>query len=729
PDSAAPSTLTPSGSGLVAADSVTVLDSSALEVRRITGLDTVAEALPEISYTPALNSLTTLSLYMRGAGPAAPGQITLDGAVGVYQDGFYIPRAQANTFDLLDLDRVDVLAGPQGATYGRDTTGGVINLVSKAPSGTLGFSQDVDFGNRNSYRVLSSFDAPGWRGLAAKVILLASGVDGYVNNEYVNSHDYGTEKQRAARLQLRWNGPADLRADYFIERSGLDSTPEYLSNPTQNGEELYIGYTYYADPTGPMHTTYRPVFLPLSTANHTMQGLTLTWSAWSALTIHSRTGYRTLDADEQMDTAEFYGEPFGSVDQYQQHQFSQDLQLSGNFFGHQLDYVAGGSYFREKGHHSADAILLTAGESELRAVSAESRSQSVYARLHWQPELLGRRVEVSVAGRYTRDSKDAERSVLLNGTDALETGVRSHLSYGRSTPEFDLVYHLAGDVSAYAKVATGYQAGGALESATIGEFATLPFRPESDTTYEVGLRSAFLDRRLRLDVAAFDSHRKDAQYTIPVDLIDQDAYDFQRVTVKGASLDVRITPIRDLTLSASAVYLDWRINRADVIADTVLDSSSQSGSPYGVGQNISEVFALPYTPKYSGSLAGDYALWHTYGSDLLLHLDYVYRARMFADAAAGPAVPGAKFDTQPAYGLLSGRVTLARETDWAHRVKFSLWARNLLDRKYYQPASPIGAGLSGFDTSGSVATPSGYTARAGAWAEPRTYGIAIRYEY
>lgn len=113
---------------------------------------------------------------------------------------------------------------------------------------------------------------------------------------------------------------------------------------------------------------------------------------------------------------------------------------------------------------------------------------------------------------------------------------------------------------------------------------------------------------------------------------------------------------------------------------------------------------------------------------MLVHFDYVYRARLFAEGGAGPGVPGNQFDTQPAYGLLNGRVSLSQETDWAHRVKFSVWGRNLLNRKYYQPAVGVGAGLSNLETSNG-ATPSGYVARAGAWAEPRTYGLAIRYEY
>ena len=708
--------------------SVVVLSASDLEARGIVALDGIAAAVPGISYTPALNSLSTLSLYMRGEGPTSPGQITLDGAVGVYQDGFYVSRLQANTFDLLDLERVEILAGPQGAAYGRDTTGGVINLISQAPAGQLRFDQDVDFGNRNSYRLLSSLDTPSWNNLSAKVTLLASGIDGYVSNKDADYQSYGAEKQRAARLQLRWDALSSLRADYFLERSSLDSTPEYDSNPTENGEVLYFPYAYYADPNGPMRSTYRPVALSLSTSNHTAQGLTLAWHPWQALTVESRTGYRTMNADEQQDYAELFVDPIATGDFYQQHQLSQDLHFSGELFDRQLGYVAGASYFREKGSHTQDFILPTEDEAQLATVLAQSRSQAVYAQMRLQPDFLfGRRVELTAAGRYTKDSKDATRSIFLNSA-AEEEGVHNHLSYNRATPALSATYHWSDGISTYVKGSTAYEAGGALETAPLGQFGTTRFRPESSTTYEVGFKSAFLQDRLSADVALFDSRRKDVQYALPVnDLTEAQVFDFQHVTVQGASFDVRAVPLRDLTLSASADYLHWKIDWASATVGTIFDPANEEGSPYAVGQNIHRLFALPYTPKYAASVASDYTVLHLYQQDVLLHLDYVYRAEMSSTAGAGPGVPGNWFATQPAYGLLNGRITLSQETDWAHRVKFSLWGRNILNRKYYQPAPGAGLGLTSFNTADTA--PAGYTARAGAWAEPRTYGLAIRYEY
>ena len=706
------------------ANFVTVLGTTDLEQRGITAVDGIAAALPGISSTPALNSLSTLSLYMRGEGPAAPGQITLDSPVALYQDGFYISRLQANTFDLLDLERVEVLAGPQGALYGRDSAGGVINLISQAPSGKLRFDQQVDFGNRNSYRVSSSLDAPRWNGLSAKVTGVVSGIDGYVKNQVANEHDYGEEKQRAARLQLLWDGLDDLRAAYFVERSGLDSTPEYDQNPSLalNGQVIYFPYAYFADPRGPMRSTYRPLALFLSTSNHTAQGLTLTWDVLPALRVQSLTGYRSMTSNEQQDYAEFLGYSEESVDSYRQHQFSQELRFSGEPFDRQLGYTAGASYFREVGTHANGVNLYGAGETGDTDIAAKTLSRAVYAQLRWQPAFSARRLELAAAGRYTKDSKDAVRTVLT-----LENDKRNQLSYDRTNPEFSIAWHWREGISTYAKVATGYVAGGALESAQLGDFSSSFLRPESSTTYEVGLRSAGLNDRLHANVALFDSRRRNVQYVLPIDIVDAIAFEFQRVTVKGASLDLEFAPLRDLTLSARADYLHSTIDRADALAGTIFDPTTAKGSPYSVGENVRDVFALPYTPKYSASLAGDYTVLHLYRRDLMLHLDYVYRDRMFAEAGAGPAVSGAHFDTQPPYGLLSGRLTLSEETDWSHRLKFSLWGRNLLNRKYYQPAVGIGSGVEAL--SAGNAGLAGYTSRAGAWAEPLTYGLNLTYEY
>ena len=209
---------------------------------------------------------------------------------------------------------------------------------------------------------------------------------------------------------------------------------------------------------------------------------------------------------------------------------------------------------------------------------------------------------------------------------------------------------------------------------TSGDFGSNTFRPETSTTYELGLQAALGDG-WHADVAVFDSRRKNVQYAVPVGLLTDDALELQRVKVEGASFELRAAPLQDLALSASATYLHWNIDRADAAAGTVFDPSIQSGSPYSVGENIHNLFALPYTPKYSAAVAGDYAFLHLDRRDVALHLDYVYRSAMFVNGGAGSAVPESQFDRQTAYGLLNGRLTVSQESDWSHRLKFSLWGR------------------------------------------------------
>ena len=707
--------------------SATVFQQADLESRRITTLADIAAGVPELASTPALDSLSTLSLYMRGEGPTMADDATLDGAVGIYEDGFYISRLQASTFDLLDLKRVEVLAGPQGATYGRDTTGGVINLISQAPTGKLDFDESVDFGNRNSYRILSSIDTPRWYGLSAKVTGVVSGIDGYVKNAIATQHSYGEDEQRAARLQLLWDALTGLTARYFIERSGLDSTPEYDTNPAENGQVLFSGYTYYANPRGPSTTTYRPVALSLSTSNHTAQGLTLRWELLPALTVESLTGYRTLSVAQDQDYAEFFGHSEVTLDSYQEHQFSQDLHFGGDLFDQQLSYRVGATYLREINRHDNDFVFYENDQADLRLVSAATHSQAIFAQLHWRPGLLNRRLELAVAGRRTKESKDAERTIVYNDSELLEDGGLSHISYNRTNPEGTVTWHWSDSFSTYAKVATAFESGGALETAPPGDFQQNTYKPESSTTYELGLRSELLDHRLSADLAVFDSRRKDVQAVLPVEYDVDQMFDFQSVTVRGGSFAVRATPVQDLSVTAGGTWLNWTIDKALATAGTVFDPAATSVDLHYVGENVGRVFCLPYTPRYSASLAGDYTFLHLDRRDVMLHLDYVYRARMFTSAGSGPAVPGSQFDTQPAYGLLNGRLTLSQETDWSHRLKFSFWGRNLLNRKYYQPAVGVGGGIEGYDTNSTNF--GGYTSRAGAWAEPLTYGINATYQY
>ena len=221
---------------------ITALSDEQLELRGITDFGAVAAATPSMSLTPYPSSTNTLILYMRGQGVADSMQITSDGSVALYQDGFYISRPQLSTFDLADIDRVEVLRGPQGTLYGRNTTGGAVNLISKRPSGELDFKQELSMGDREYFRTLTALDLPTWHGLSTKFTYLYSRKDGVVDNLNEFSRDYQEEHQRAGRVALAWDGGGAFTADYFFEIGKIESTPIYYQVPALERDLAIPGY-------------------------------------------------------------------------------------------------------------------------------------------------------------------------------------------------------------------------------------------------------------------------------------------------------------------------------------------------------------------------------------------------------------------------------------------------------------------------------------------------------
>ncbi|MDY0006395.1 MAG: TonB-dependent receptor plug domain-containing protein, partial [Spongiibacteraceae bacterium] len=274
---------------------ISALTSSDMEKRGIFDYTSIVKSMPTLSQTPYPSS-DLLILYMRGQGVSDSMQVTSDGSVGLYIDGHYISRPQAALFDLADLERVEVLRGPQGTLYGRNTTGGAVNLITAKPTGEFGFKQTLSFGSRDYFRSLTTVDLPKVGDLAAKVSVLKRSQDGYVSNKGGVSNDYGLNEQLAGRLALRWDASDTFSADYFLETGALESTPIYYQG-SADASTAFSGYPGYPGAADPVGTTHRRIDLMRSESEFEGHGLTLTWQASDALTIKSLTGYRELNFD------------------------------------------------------------------------------------------------------------------------------------------------------------------------------------------------------------------------------------------------------------------------------------------------------------------------------------------------------------------------------------------------------------------------------------------------
>lgn len=701
----------------------------------ITSFEGIATTSANINFTPYSGSSNMLVLYMRGQGVIDPGQITTDGSIGLYKDGFYIARPQATTFAFGDTERVEVLRGPQGTLYGRNTTGGAINLITKRPSGEFGFRQELTYGSRDMFRSLSVVDLPSYGNVAAKLSFVKTSIDGYVKNTG-NSHDFSEEAQQAGRVDLRWTASDSVVVDYFFEKGELDSTPVYYENPSFRG--LTINGVLYPGSTRPPKYTYTDIDLPESTSDSEMHGLTVSWDVNDALTIRSLTGYRALNWDAYQNYADaFAAAPlfpvrFETVDLVGEHQLSQELQFVGSP-NERIRYVGGLYYFEESARHFQNILLPGFGVSTIRSVTAESESKAIFGQATWVAPILNDKLEITVGGRYTEDDRSASRFFSVNGAvfeNGALTGATNEQNLSRFTPAVTAAFQWTDDISTYAKYSTGYKAGGSSETGPLGSF-NLTYNPEEVTSYELGLKSYWLDRRVRLNIAAYMSELEDVQLSLPVDPADLSViqgFNAGKSTADGVELELLYAPTKDLTFNLAYAYLDAEVDEFNALAGTTFDPALNPASPYVVGENAAGAIRMPYAAKDTISAGADWTFATFSKGSLSAHADYRYQSRTYLSSFAGPDVPNSIFFSVPSYGVLNGRLTLEMDLPRGDRARVSLWGRNLTQKEY--PAHVIASGGNALPIqSGPVFTPGGFTSQAIAFAEPRRFGIDFVYEY
>ena len=695
---------------------ITALSADALDNAGATNFSGVVNMTPTLNSVPYVTNSDTLVLTMRGQGEADADKITKDGSVGIYVDGFHRSRAQGALFDLADVERVEVLRGPQGTLYGRNTTGGAVNIISKKPSGELGGKAQLTYGNRDYVRLLTSLDLPAWNNLSAKFSFLYSEKDGYVKN-IGPSNDYGELGNLAGRVALRWDAGTGFVADYQFDKGRTRSTPPYYVNPSLVG----VVPDYSDDP----YQTYRPVDLPVSKTDYDNHGLTLSWDASDLVTLKSLTGYRELKAHSFTDLTVALGLPTFpyNIDQERRlknREFTQEFQLVGHSGDGRLEYTIGLFYLDERGSNALfQNLTLPFGMGTVvtdRRVRATSESKAAFAQLTWTPPVLDDRLELTFGGRYTDDKKTAARSIVVNGF-AAETDIRNRQTFNRFNPAFTANMKWTQDLTTYAKFSTGYRAGGSSEGG--GDF-TLTYGPEKITSYEVGLKSQWLDSHLLFNLAAYHNKIKGLQIDIPVDAFDPSIVDTQNIgsgTIQGLEVELIARPVRDVSLTASYALVDTKVDTLLVPIGSAFDPAVNPGSPFAVGQNIADRFVIPFASRNTLTLSGDATFLRVGDNSFSAHADFRYQSGFYGAAGAGPAVPGREFYHAPSRETVNGRITWARALEGGSEMRVSLWGQNIFDTRNKQFIIAQGDTINGF------------VSQAAPYSEPATYGVELGFKF
>lgn len=684
-----------------ASNAISVLGNQQLEFQGISGFDDLGRgAIPYLRVKPLGNSPSNLVVVMRGNGPFDASEITREASVAVYQDGVYLGRSQGLGLEFTDPERLEVLRGPQGTLFGRNAIGGAVNVISKKPSGQLGFEQTLGIGSYNEFRSATHISLPNYKGLKTKLDYLQTERDGWVNNTAPGEEDYNAYDKEGVKFTLNWALNDRITMDYSFDRSDVDSAQIY--------------YQFYQDNIGVfgeerkrLSNTRMPV-VPLDPTSsvHSGHSVNLTWVHSDSLTIKSVSAYRKLKENANNNYAGvLYFNGLNDASWMEQKQYSQELQLVGTH--ENIDWIAGLYYLNEDGDKTLqDSFTLDIfgdfGEPLSPIIPAttfdalgsganlppnivhnQTKSQALYSQFTWSPEALEDKLLITVGGRYTDDERDATR--ILNGTQKSKQDI-SHMDY-----LITVDYHWTEHISTYVKWTTGYKAGGVNTRST----SFTPFVEEEAKSLELGLKSEFWNRRLRLNTALFTTDYEDMQ----LDFVDDDIVNItetinaqETVKVSGLEFDLHVIPVEGLLLGISYSYLD--------------DDMPLQPNPLADGEL--QGFHLPLTPRHAGALTADYQFSAWDIGTLTVHVDLTSTDH-YAHTPTGK-------QRTDAYTLLNARLTLAdiklRSSKGAFKV--SLWGQNLTDEEYIVSAFPVG------DPIVSVGQ---------AFGTPRTTGVDVTYQF
>ncbi|MDX3886068.1 MAG: TonB-dependent receptor [Sphingomonas sp.] len=668
-----------------------------LNVDRFTDIGFTVPAL-RLSQHPTTPFSTRL--FIRGIGNN-DAQVTQDPAVGVYVDGVYIARSTGLAFDFGDAERVEVLRGPQGTLYGRNTTGGAINIVTRRPSGELKATAEFGYGTKDYIRALGRIDLPEFGGIATSITALYAERDGLVKNVGAG-RDFGENDRWGVRFVAAADLSDNVDAFFAYDHSLEHNTPFYYQ-----AEDVAAGPPFYYDsfiPVATKRVKRATLAAPVEQSRLRTDGFafTLTWKPSDGLTVKSITGYRDFNASVY---ADFSGNPVATLfrtnrQDTDHHQFSQELQLLGTAFGDRLEYILGGYVFSEQADQTED---YDAGAFVIsnRYIYARNRAQALFANATWA---FDDRLKLTVGGRYSWDQRRATKDNVDFTLPDPDTGVppfafigQGDRHFSKFNPSANISWQPIDDLNLYAKIVTGYRAGGfGTGAATKADFER-GFDEENLTSYEAGIKWQGWDRRLQFNSAFFYSRYKDILIDLAVLGAPQFVASFNagRARIYGMEADISLLPMESLRLDLSYAYLNAKYTE-------VIDPQT--------GADVTDLFKFPNAPKNSFSITADQRLAYV-GGDAPLHLilNYAWQDKVVTTA---PYIerPGARIG---AYGLLNARLEVKRLPLGSANVDLALWGRNLTDKAYV------------IDAVGSFP----WSTNMKAYGEPLTAGVEARLHF
>lgn len=636
---------------------ITAFTASDLESKGIDDISQIASLTPNLTFdtTAALSGSSSAAVvFLRGVGSQSF-QITDDPGVGTYVDGVYVSTSIGGVLDVIDIERIEVLRGPQGTLFGRNTIGGAVNITSTKPSAEGGSSFTATVGNFNRINIRGTTDVTLNDNLLLKISGGSKQADGFIEHLITptsfpssnstddrqrsrSGEDLGDDNEAAARLSLLYTPSDDLEIYLTADASRVRETsaPSSLVGTVQEGSLVGLFYNNSTFPGVPSvaeqlsgqipgfdgAVLFNDQFVADDPSRQTFAtgpngtsidvygaSATIEYNINDNLEFKSVTSYRNTEALFNRDAD---GSPLtvthGSND-FDHEQFSQEFQLVGTAFENNLDWIFGVYYFREEATDFFRAPITFPFGTGILNSEVENESIAAFGQFTYR---FSDQFAVTAGLRWTEDDKELLpdfRTELGTGVDFLPftnniNGVRQPnvpfevvaKSFSEVTPRISIEYNVSDSLLTYASYSEGFKSGGFNGRQPFPRPAgVIQFDPETLQTFEIGTKWQSSNNRYRVNAAAFTTEYEDIQLTV-FEGIAPGTQNGGDADIDGLEIEVAgiVTDSLDFRLAAS--YLDGEYT------SLIEDPTNNNATPFPITNE------LVNSPEFSGSIGVDYTL-------------------------------------------------------------------------------------------------------------------------
>lgn len=753
---------------------VTAMTEGMLVDKGILKMDDLQRTAPSLTIgTGGTGPASIIYTAIRGQAQNSPNSVT-DAAVGVYIDGVYLGRPIGSNLGFLDVGQVEVLRGPQGTLFGRNTTGGALTIQTNKPTPEFEGRVKGEIGNFDMYNVETVLNVPITDQLATRFAYRYNQRDGYIDNPFYSEGSKDVDESYSARGSVLFT-PTEGNYEVFFsmdhEYYKDNGTPTTVVKFNDNvsaapGALPTVGQLFalnglnprdyegrFSKTFGNVRTAVKDNDIMTPQNMHKVTGATLDFKVdLGGAELKSITAYRESTSGNQndldgspLDIISFYSE-------YGHHQFSQELQLSGSIG--KLNLIGGVYHFEEGGYEFSHAHQFGALIQSLpipysmipfdyRNTYSEYSGSSDGAFVQANYELT-EKLRLTAGYRYTQDEREIERMPNANyipqpgkpidcGLTGIELGnpaltgaqaratplnncnVRDDASFGYPAYVISLDYQVDDDTFVYAKHSRASMAG-SLNTREVPAPFSFAVDPETVEDYEIGAKSEFFDNRLRANAAFFYLEGSDVQRIINAFAssgsgLTQFNTNTGDTEIKGLELELTALLWEGFEMNFSSSWMD-----GEYVSGTFNETRGTTANPIIVDRSGEE---LPRLPEFSYSI-GASQTFNLEAGELRAFVDYAYVDDQAIVTTTGtPGVAGAaeaaafinKNAAIEGYGLLNARLSFTLPNP---NIEFALWGRNLTDEEY---ATNV---FESWNALGFVLHNQG---------NPRTYGASVDYRF